>query len=107
VRPSKLGRVAAVCGTNGQNARRPKISSSAGSSVSIDSAAQNTPRAPSGPRPEVPFTRAIERQNSAAITVAALAKMAGPAEISALRIATYLSTSRCISSRYLATISSA
>ena len=88
-----------MCGTNGQNARRPKISSSAGSSVSIDSAAQNTPRAPSGPRPDVPLTFAIERQNSAAITVAALANTAGPAEASALRIATYLSTSRCISSR--------
>ena len=68
------------CGTNGQKARRPKIVSSAGRSVSIESAAQATPMAPIGPSPEVPFTFAIVRQSSAAITVAADANTAGPAD---------------------------
>ena len=82
LRARLLGRRATrgVCGTNGQNARRPKIVSSAGSSVSIESAAQATPIAPIGPRPEVPFTFAIVRHRSAAITVAAEANTAGPAE---------------------------
>jgi hypothetical protein len=69
-----------VCGTNGQKARRPKMVSSAGNSVSIESAAQATPIATIGPMPDVPLTLAIERQSSAAITVAAEANTAGPAE---------------------------
>ncbi len=93
------GAVCSVCGTKGQKARRPKIVSSAGSSVSIESAAQAMPIAAIGPRPEVPLTLAMVRQSRAAITVAAEAKIAGPAEASAVRIASCLSAVRCSSSR--------
>ena len=75
------------CGTNGQKARRPKIVSSAGSRVSIESAAHATPIATIGPMPEVPLTFAIVRQKSAAITVAADASTAGPAARIAAAIA--------------------
>jgi hypothetical protein len=68
------------CGTNGQKARRPKMVSSAGSRVSMESAAHATPIAAIGPIPEVPLTFAIIRQKSAAITVAADASTAGPAD---------------------------
>ena len=74
----RSGAVSGVCGTKGQKARRPKIVSSAGSRVSIESAAQAIPIAAIGPRPAVPLTLAIVRQSSAAITVAAEAKIAGP-----------------------------
>ena len=96
-----------VCGTNGQNARRPKIVSSAGSSVSMEIAAQATPMAAIGPRPEVPLTRAMLRQSRAAITVAAEANTAGPAEVIAARMASWRSNVWWSSSRYLATIRSA
>jgi hypothetical protein len=88
-----------VCGTKGQKARRPKIVNSAGSRVSIESAAQAMPIAAIGPRPEVPLTLAIIRQSRAAITVAAEAKIAGPADLSAVCIASYLSAVWCSSSR--------
>ena len=94
-----LGRVSGVCGTKGQKARRPKIVSSAGSRVSIERAAQKMPIAAIGPSPEVPLTLAIIRQSRAAITVAAEAKIAGPAEARAVRIASCLSAVRCSSSR--------
>ncbi len=94
-----MGAVSGVCGTKGQKARRPKIVSSAGSRVSIESAAQAMPIAAIGPRPAVPLTLASIRQSSAAITVAAEAKIAGPAEASAVRIASCLSTVWCSSSR--------
>ena len=86
-------------GTYGQKARRPKIVSIAGSRVSIESAAQAIPIAAIGPSPAVPLTLAIVRQSSAAITVAAEAKIAGPADTSAVRIASWRSVSRCSSSR--------
>ncbi len=50
------------------------------------------PIAAIGPRPAVPLTLAITKQSRAAITVAAEAKIAGPAEASAVRIAACLST---------------
>ena len=96
-----------VWGTNGQNARRPKIVSSAGSRVSIEMQAQATPIAPIGPRPAVPFTFAIDRHRRAAITVAAEANTAGPAEAIAACMASWRSSLRCSSSLYLATIRSA
>ena len=96
---ARPGAVSAVCGTKGQKARRPKIVSSAGSRVSIASAAQAIPIAAIGPSPAVPLTLAIVRQSRAAITVAAEAKIAGPAEASAVRIASCLSTVRWSSSR--------
>ena len=95
------------CGTNGQNARRPQIVSSAGSSVSMESAAQATPIAAIGPMPEVPLTFAIVRQSRPAITVAAEANTAGPAERIAAAMASWRSSRWCSSSRYLATIRSA
>ncbi len=96
---SALGAVSGVWGTYGQKARRPKIVSIAGSSVSIESAAQKIPIAAIGPSPAVPFTFAIVRHSSAAITVSAEAKIAGPADSSAVRIATWRSVSVCSSSR--------
>ncbi len=96
-----------VCGTNGQNARRPKIVSSAGKSVSIEMAAQATPIAPIGPRPDVPLTLAIVRQSSAAMTVAADANTAGPADVIAACMAAWRSSVWWSSSLYLATISRA
>ena len=67
-----------------QNARRPKIASSAGSNVSIESIATAMPIAPIGPMPEVALTSAIESASSAAITVMPEAKIAGPAVRSAI-----------------------
>ncbi len=93
------GAVSRVCGTNGQKARRPKIVSSAGSRVSIESAAQAIPIAAIGPSPAVPLTLATVRQRSAAITVAAEAKIAGPAEARAVRIASWRSSVLWSSSR--------
>ena len=94
------GAIQAVeCGTNGQKARRPKIVSSAGSRVSIESAAHATPIAAIGPIPDVPLTFAIIRQKSAAITVAADASTAGPAELIAAAIASCRSNRWCSSSR--------
>ena len=53
--------------------------------MSIESAAQATPIAAIGPMPEVPLTFAIVRQRRPAITVAAEANTAGPAERIAAR----------------------
>ena len=73
------------CGTRGQKARRPKIASSAGSSVSIETIATPTPSAPIGPRPAVPLTLASDSDSSASMTVTPEAKIAGPARRSAMR----------------------
>ena len=89
-------------GTNGQNARRPAISSSAGRRVSIAIAATATPIAPTGPSPAVELTEANERQSSAATTVPAEAAIAGPARARAMRIASCRSSTRRSSSRYRA-----
>ena len=86
-------------GTNGQNARRPQIRSRVGSSVIIASAATATPMAPTGPRPAVELTEANERHRSAATTVPADATIAGPARVSAIRIASWMSSTRRSSSR--------
>ncbi len=93
------GALSGVWGTKGQKARRPKIVSSAGSRVSIESAAQKMPRAPIGPRPAVPLTSAIIRHSRAAITVAAEARIAGPAEARAVLIASWRSAVWWSSSR--------
>jgi len=96
-----------TCGTKGQNARRPKIVSRAGSRVIMKSIASATPIAPTGPRPLVPFTWASTSVNSAQTTVRAEATIAGPAVRSASSIASCLSSWRRSSSRYLDTSSSA
>ena len=61
-----------------QNALRPKITSSAGSMVSIEIIAIPTPIAPIGPRPAVPLTSARLSVSSARITVSPEARIAGP-----------------------------
>ena len=90
-----------------QNARRPQIVSSAGSSVSMVIIAIAMPSAPIGPRPAVPSTSAMVRHSSAAITVAPDATIAGPAVRRASAIASCLSSCLRNSSRYLDTSSSA
>ena len=92
---------------NGQNARRPKIASAAGSIVSMKIIARPTPSAPIGPSPAVELTSARISTSSAAITVRPEARIAGPAVPSAIRIASCLSSWRRSSSRYLDTSSSA
>ena len=82
-----------------QNARRPQIVSSAGSSVSIVIIATAMPSAPIGPSPAVPSTSAIDRHSSAQITVAPDATIAGPAVRSASAIASCLSSCLRSSSR--------
>ena len=82
-----------------QNARRPQITSSAGSSVSIVTIATAMPSAPIGPSPAVPSTSAIVRHSSAQITVAPEATIAGPAVRSASAIASCLSSCLRSSSR--------
>ena len=84
---------------NGQNARRPKIVSAAGSIVSMKSIARPTPIAPTGPSPAVEFTSASSSTSSAAITVRPEARIAGPAVRSAIAIASCLSSCRRSSSR--------
>ena len=92
---------------NGQNAFLPVIASRAGRMVIIETIARPTPSAPIGPRPAVPVTSASESVNSAAITVAADATIAGPALRIATRTASCLSSLRRNSSRYLDTSRSA
>ncbi len=82
-----------------QNARRPQITSSAGSSVSIVIIATAMPSAPIGPSPAVPSTSAIVRHSRAQITVAPEATIAGPAVRSASAIASCLSSCFRSSSR--------
>ena len=82
-----------------QNAQRPVMTSSAGSSVSIESIATAMPTAPIGPRPAVPLTSAKDRQSSAKMTVSPEAKIAGPAVRSASASASCLSWWRRSSSR--------
>ena len=82
-----------------QNARRPQITSSAGSSVSIVTIATAMPSAPIGPSPAVPSTSAIVRHSSAQMTVAPDATIAGPAVRSASAIASCLSSCLRSSSR--------
>ena len=86
-------------GMNGQNARRPKITSSAGSRVSIETIATPMPIAPIGPRPAVPFSSASVRHSSAAITVMPDARIAGPAVFMASSIASWRSSCLRSSSR--------
>lgn len=88
-----------TCGMNGQNGTRPTITSSAGSSVSIDSIATAMPIAPTGPSPEVPLILASTSAISVMPTVEPDATIAGPAPASARRIASWRSAWRRSSSR--------
>ncbi len=82
-----------------QNARRPQITSAAGSTVSIEIIASATPIAPTGPSPAVEFTSARLSVSSAAITVRPEARIAGPAPRSAFAIASCSSSCLRSSSR--------
>ena len=94
-------------GLTGQKILRPKISSSAGSKVIIDSSATATPMASTGPRLLVEFSSANDSVSSPRITVPALAMMAGPARRRASAMASCRSSCRRSSSRYRAVSSRA
>ena len=83
----------------GQNPRRPKIVSSAGSRVSPATIPQATPIAATGPRVEVRRASARTRVSIASETVSPLARMVGPVRRTARAIASCLSSIRCSSSR--------
>ena len=106
-KPRVVGSAEPYPGLAGQNTQRPVITSSAGSSVIIESRATPTPIASTGPRPLVEFSSARLRVSRLRITVPALATMAGPARRSATLIAACRSWCRRSSSRYLAVSSSA
>ena len=84
----------------GQKPRRPKIVSSAGSSVRPASIAQKTEIAATGPSDLVLPDSAKTRTSMARVTVRPLARMAGPALLTARCIASCLSSSRRSSSLY-------
>ena len=71
----------------GQKIHRPKITSSAGSSVIMAIRAMATPIAATGPRPLVEFISATSRTSMPSTTVPLLARTAGPARCSALAMA--------------------
>lgn len=85
--PVFVGSAVPYAGRTGQNTQRPQITSSAGSSVSIASSATATPIAQTGPSPRVEFISATSRHSIEAITVAELARIAGPARCRANAIA--------------------
>ena len=74
-------------GRTGQKIHRPKMTSSAGSSVSITTSATTMPTAATGPRPCVEFMLANSRHSIPATTVEPLARIAGPDRCSATAIA--------------------
>ena len=74
-------------GLYGQKTPRGKVTSRAGSSVSMTIKPTATPTASTGPRLLVEFTSAADSVSIAAMTVAALAMIAGPACRSAVAIA--------------------
>ena len=87
----------------GQNPRLPKMVRSAGSSVSPATIAQNTPSAAVGPSELVLPASASRSTSIARVTVRPLARIAGPARVSACAIASCLSRVTRSSSRYLET----
>jgi hypothetical protein len=105
--PRVVGSAEPKAGLTGQKIRRPKISSSAGSSVIIDSSATATPMASTGPRLLVEFSSANDSVSRLRITVPALAMMAGPARRMASAMASCRSSWRRSSSRYRAVSNSA
>ncbi len=98
-RPERVGSGVPKAGRTGQNTQRPRITSSAGSRVSIATSATRTPIAQTGPRPLVEFISATSRQSIEAITVAEEARIAGPARCRAKAIASCRSSCRRSSSR--------
>jgi hypothetical protein len=79
-------------GRIGQKIQRPKITSNAGSSVTITRNVTPTPIAVTGPRPAVELISANNRQSMPTATVAALARIAGAARCSAKAIASWRSS---------------
>ena len=85
--PPLVGSALPNAGRAGQKIHRPKITSSAGSRVSIASSPMPMPIALTGPSPLVGSISATTMQSMPAATVAALATMAGPARCRACAIA--------------------
>ena len=86
-------------GRRGQNIHRPKITRSAGSRVIMASRLTAMPIAATGPSPEMSAESAASRQSMPAMTVPALATIAGPARRRATAIASCRSSCRRSSSR--------
>ena len=86
-------------GRLGQNIQRPKMTSSAGSRVTITRKVTAMPTASTGPMPAVELRSATTRHSIPATTVAALARIAGAARCSANAIASCRSACRRSSSR--------
>ena len=86
-KPRRVGSSLPNLGRTGQNTHRPTITSRAGSSVIMASRPTPMPIAATGPSPEMSADWATSRQSMPAITVAALAMMAGPARRRATAIA--------------------
>ncbi len=97
--PVALGSTVSNIGRRGQKIQRPKMTSSAGSSVIITSRPTPMPIAATGPRPAVEFMSAKVRQSMPRMTVSALAMIAGVARWRANAIASWRSWWRWSSSR--------
>ena len=106
-KPLLVGSAEPKAGRTGQKIHRPKITSSAGSSVIMAASATTTPMASTGPMPLVEFSSATVSVSRLSTTVPALAMIAGPARRSATAMASCRSSCRRSSSRYLAVSSSA
>ena len=98
-KPLAVGSSVPKRGRTGQKIHRPKITSRAGSRVSITSSPMPMPIAATGPRPAVEFISATTRQSIPRTTVSALATMAGAARCNAKAIASCRSSWRRSSSR--------
>jgi hypothetical protein len=85
--PCAVGSSVPNRGRTGQNTHRPQITSRAGSSVIMASRPRKMPIAATGPSPEMSADSATSRHSIPAITVAALAMIAGPARRSAIAMA--------------------
>src|SRR5262249_45120092 len=94
-------------GMDGQKIQRPETTRSAGISVSTATNADRTPIAATGPIPCVDDVVATVRQSMPAVTVAALATIAGVARRRAAAAAGRRSVWRRSSSRYRAVSRSA
>ena len=98
-KPRMVGSSEPYRGRSGQKTHRPVITSRAGSSVIMASSPTAMPIAATGPRPEMSADSAAIRHSMPAITVPALAMMAGPARRSATAIASCRSSCLRSSSR--------
>jgi hypothetical protein len=98
-KPCLVGSSVLYFGRTGQKIHRPTITSSAGSNVIMASRPTPMPIAATGPSPGMSADSATSRHSIPAMTVAALATMAGPARRSATAIASCRSVCLRSSSR--------